>query len=146
MRVLVVDDEPAVRSVVRRALDPIEVIEAGDGPSALSLLDEQSVDVVVLDVMLPDMDGFEVLRRLRANPRTSALPVVMLTALVAEGDHVQGYRAGADGYVTKPFDIDELAGLVYEVHSRSGQEREAIRQRELGRAELLHHIESQFRF
>lgn len=146
MRVLVVDDEPAIRSVVCRALEPIEVIEAGDGPSALTVLEAESVDVVVLDVMLPDMDGFEVLARLRADPRTSALPVVLLTALAAEGDHVQGYRAGADAYLTKPFDIDQLAELVHEVWSRSAEERESIRQRELGRAELLQHIESQFRF
>jgi two-component system response regulator MprA len=108
MRVLVVDDERAVRAAVRRglALDGWEVTEAEGGAEALRFLRDSGVDVVVLDVLMPRIDGLEVCRRLRAaGDRT---PVLMLTARGEVEDRVEGLDAGADDYVVKPFALAEL--------------------------------------
>jgi two-component system response regulator MprA len=107
-RVLIVDDEPAVRSALDRALrlDRYEVELAGDGREALDRLAETRLDAVVLDVMMPGIDGLEVCRRLReAGDRT---PVLMLTARDAVDDRVAGLDAGADDYLVKPFALKEL--------------------------------------
>jgi len=107
-RVLIVDDEPAVRSALDRALrlDRYEVELAGDGREALDRLAETRLDAVVLDVMMPGIDGLEVCRRLReAGDRT---PVLMLTARDAVDDRVAGLDAGADDYLVKPFALAEL--------------------------------------
>jgi DNA-binding response OmpR family regulator len=107
-RVLVVDDEPKIRMTLRGYLeaDGFEVIETSDGPSGLSAVIREQPDLVVLDVMLPGLDGFEVLRRIRA---TSQVPVILLTARDEEVDRVIGFTAGSDDYVTKPFSARELA-------------------------------------
>lgn len=117
-RVLVVDDEPTVRDVVVQYLrrDGHEVTEAVDGHQALELLASSPPDLVVLDLMLPGVDGLEVLRRLRA---TSDVPVIMLTALAEERDRVTGLELGADDYVVKPFSPRELAARVNGVLRRS---------------------------
>ncbi|HEX6389622.1 MAG TPA: response regulator transcription factor, partial [Solirubrobacteraceae bacterium] len=107
-RVLVVDDEPAVRHALERALrlERYEVGLAADGQEALDLLATGGHDVVVLDVAMPRIDGFEVCRRLRAaGDRT---PVLMLTARDAVADRIDGLDAGADDYLVKPFDVGEL--------------------------------------
>ncbi|CAN5559653.1 response regulator transcription factor [soil metagenome] len=117
-RVLVVDDEPTVRDVVVQYLrrDGHDVTEAGDGEQALELLASQMPDLVVLDLMLPGVDGLEILRRLRL---TSDVPVIMLTALAEERDRVAGLELGADDYVVKPFSPRELAARVNGVLRRS---------------------------
>ncbi|MGW4114723.1 response regulator transcription factor [Actinosynnema sp. NPDC004786] len=117
-RVLVVDDDVTVRDVVRRYLELAghEVELVGDGESALRRVAEREPDLVVLDLMLPGVDGLEVCRRLRAR---SAVPVVMLTALGEEEDRIAGLRLGADDYVTKPFSPRELALRVTSVLRRS---------------------------
>ncbi len=106
--VLVVDDDPTVREVVATYLQQagLDVIEAGDGVSALELDAAHDPQLVVLDLMLPGLDGLEVFRRLRA--RRGGLPVVMLTARGAESDRVLGLEVGADDYVSKPFSAREL--------------------------------------
>jgi two-component system, OmpR family, response regulator MprA len=107
-RVLVVDDEPAVRRALERALalDDYEVALAADGEEALDVLARQPVDAVVLDVLMPRLDGLEVCRRLRgAGDRT---PILMLTARDAIDDRVQGLDVGADDYLVKPFALREL--------------------------------------
>ncbi len=117
-RVLVVDDDHTVREVVvsyLRAHDH-EVIEVGDGEAALDALRQAPADLVVLDLMLPGIDGVEVCRRLRAEGDT---PVVMLTALGEETDRVMGLEVGADDYVTKPFSPRELALRVDSVLRRT---------------------------
>ncbi|MBA3747044.1 MAG: response regulator transcription factor [Solirubrobacterales bacterium] len=108
MKVLVVDDEPSVRSALQRALalERYEVQLAEDGQQALDTLAEGVVDAIVLDVMMPRVDGLEVCRRLRAaGDRT---PVLMLTARDAIDDRVDGLDAGADDYLVKPFALREL--------------------------------------
>lgn len=118
MRVLVVDDDVNVRDVVRRYLehDGYDVSVAGDGEDALVRAADFAPDLVVLDLMLPGMDGLEVCRRLRAR---SEVPVVMLTALGEEEDRIAGLRLGADDYVTKPFSPRELVLRVSSVLRRA---------------------------
>ncbi len=108
MRVLVVDDEPAVRTALERALrlEGYDVELAADGAEALQRLSLHTPDAVVLDVLMPNVDGLEVCRRLRAaDDRT---PVLMLTARDSIGDRVAGLDAGADDYLVKPFALEEL--------------------------------------
>ena len=118
-RVLVVDDDLTVRDVVRRYLELAghQVALAGNGEDALAWIERHEPDLVVLDLMLPGIDGLEVCRRLR---RTSAVPVVMLTALGEEENRIAGLQLGADDYVTKPFSPRELALRVSSVLRRSG--------------------------
>ncbi len=108
MRVMVVDDEPAVRSSIERALklEGYEVVTAPDGSEALRELAIAPPDAIVLDVLMPEVDGLEVCRRMRgAGDRT---PVLMLTARDAISDRVDGLDAGADDYLVKPFALEEL--------------------------------------
>lgn len=118
-RVLVVDDDRTVREVVASYLGAYghDVVEADDGEQALRLAHERPADLVVLDLMLPGIDGLEVCRRLRAR---SDVPVIMLTALGAETDRVMGLELGADDYVGKPFSPRELALRVDSVLRRTG--------------------------
>ncbi|WP_395106651.1 response regulator [Actinomadura sp. SCN-SB] len=117
-RVLVVDDDPTVAEVVARYLvrDGHEVRCVADGLEALRSAEAHPPDLVVLDLMLPGMDGLEVCRRLR---ESSAVPIVMLTALGAETDRLVGLETGADDYVTKPFSPRELALRVRSVLRRA---------------------------
>ena len=120
-RVLVVDDDLTIAEVVGDYLRDagLETRHAADGQSALSLAREWPPNLVVLDLMLPGIDGLEVCRRLRAAQRQQPLPVIMLTALGDEADRVQGLEAGADDYVTKPFSPRELALRVQAVLRRA---------------------------
>jgi DNA-binding response OmpR family regulator len=117
-RVLVVDDEPTVREVVAGYLrrDGHEVFEAGDGNTALELVGTDPPDLIVLDMMLPGVNGLDVLRRVRT---TSDVPVIMLTARAEESDRVAGLELGADDYVVKPFSPRELAARVNGVLRRT---------------------------
>ena len=119
-RVLVVDDDPTVSDVVRRYLEQAgcEVRLAGDGADGLAAAAAQRPDLVVLDLMMPGIDGLEVCRRLRR--RMPDLPVVMLTALGEEADRVLGLEVGADDYVTKPFSPRELVLRIRSVLRRAG--------------------------
>jgi two-component system, OmpR family, response regulator MprA len=108
MRILVVDDEPAVREAIERALrlDGYNVELAEDGEQALRAVDARAPDAIVLDVLMPRVDGLQVCRRLRGEG--DRLPILMLTARDAIGDRVGGLDAGADDYLVKPFALDEL--------------------------------------
>ena len=124
-RVLVVDDDPTVSDVVRRYLERagFDVALAADGHGALRAAADVRPDLVVLDLMLPGLDGLEVCRRLRATD--SDLPIVMLTALGDEGDRVAGLSMGADDYVAKPFSPRELVLRVQSVLRRATRPAEA---------------------
>jgi two-component system, OmpR family, phosphate regulon response regulator PhoB len=116
--VLVVDDEPMVREVVTTYLarDGLDVTEASDGASALRAFEKSRPDLIVLDVMLPEIDGYSLLTEVRSR---SDVPVIMLTARSEETDRVLGLELGADDYVVKPFSPRELAARVRTVLKRS---------------------------
>ncbi len=116
--VLIVDDEPAIVRLTRARLqaDQLAVITAASGVEALDLVDRERPDLVILDVMMPEMDGFETLRSIRQH---SAVPVIMLTARTSDPDKLRGFEFGADDYVTKPFNPDELAARVQALLRRS---------------------------
>jgi DNA-binding response OmpR family regulator len=109
--VLVVDDEEAIAEAVRARLENegFRVLLAGDGPSAIEICGAESPDLVVLDLMLPGMDGLEVCARIQ---RDRWIPVLMLTARTEEADKIAGLAVGADDYLTKPFSLRELAARV----------------------------------
>jgi DNA-binding response OmpR family regulator len=117
-RILVVDDEPAIVRLLRATLqvDGYAVVAADRGEQALPLLENERPDLVILDLMMPGMDGFETLRRIRSR---SKVPVIMLTARASDADTLKGLQGGADDYVTKPFNPDELAARVAAVLRRS---------------------------
>jgi len=127
VRVLVVDDEPAVRQAVHRALtfEGYDVAVAKEGTQALELLALQSVDAVVLDVLMPNLDGLEVCRRLRAAGNST--PVLMLTARGSVDDRVAGLDAGADDYLAKPFALQELLARVRALLRRSKPANDVLR-------------------
>ena len=109
-RILVVDDEPDIRTMAVLALkqDQHTVLEAGSGPEALRMIEEQMPDLVVMDFKMPGMDGIEVVKTLRAKPETARLPILMLTAMTDEASTRAGFEAGVTDYVAKPFSIPQL--------------------------------------
>jgi DNA-binding response OmpR family regulator len=121
-RILLVDDEQPIQTLLSFPLqrDGYDVVQASDGREALSRFDEQTFDLVVLDVMMPRMDGLEVCRRLRAR---SSVPIIMLTAKSEEIDKVLGLELGADDYITKPFSMREFRSRVKAALRRSGMAR-----------------------
>ena len=114
LRILVVDDEAINLKLVSRLLEMegYEVITAQSGEASLRQIEQTPLDMALLDVMMPDMDGYELCRRLRQNPRTAGIPIVMLTALVDENDRLKGIEAGADDCLPKPFDVELLRALL----------------------------------
>jgi DNA-binding response OmpR family regulator len=125
-RILLVDDEQSIQTLLSYPLrkDGYEVVQATDGRSALARFDEGPFDLVVLDVMMPQLDGLEVCRRLRAR---STVPIIMLTAKAEEVDKVIGLELGADDYITKPFSMREFRSRV----------RAALRRGAMNRAEEI---------
>jgi two-component system OmpR family response regulator len=120
-RVLVVDDEPNIVDVVSMALrfQGFEVAAAGTGGEALAAVANFNPHIIVLDVMLPDMEGFEVARRLGAD--RARVPIVFLTARDATDDKIRGLSIGGDDYVTKPFSLEELVARIRTILRRTGQ-------------------------
>lgn len=112
--VLVVDDEPFLVETVCFALEKAgyECLTAADGEEALRAVAERRPDLILLDLMLPKLNGFKVCRQLKSDPGTGAIPIVMLTARTQERDRILGRETGADEYVTKPFEIDDLLEVV----------------------------------
>ncbi len=123
-RVLVVEDDDSISNVVELnlRLDGYEVFLAADGEEGLAMVEEVRPDLVILDVMMPRMDGWEVLMRLRRQPETRDIPVIMLTAMGDERSRVMGLRGGADDYVAKPFSPLELTARVKVILDRVGRQ------------------------
>ena len=128
-RVLVVDDEEAIRDAVAYSLraEGLDVECCGDGSSAVTAVREDGFDLLVLDVMLPDISGVEVARRVRA--ARSGVPILMLTARDAEADLVLGLEAGADDYVAKPFSMLELVSRTRALLRRRELDRSGVEQK-----------------
>ncbi len=114
LQVLVVDDEENIQELIRLGLryEGFQVESASNGPDAISAAQRLNPDLIILDLMLPGMDGLEVCRRLRINPTTQDIPILMLTAKDEVHDRVVGLDTGADDYLTKPFDFEELVARV----------------------------------
>jgi two-component system, OmpR family, response regulator MprA len=142
MRILVVDDEPAVREAVERALrlDGHDVLLASDGHEALDTLDSRAPDAVVLDVLMPRVDGLELCRQMRR--RGDRTPVLMLTARDAVSDRVAGLDAGADDYLIKPFALEELLARVRALLRRAapGDDRRPLRFADVTLDPLAHEV------
>ena len=119
-RVLVVDDDDVIRQLitVNLELEGFEVTTAVDGLDALEKVKEVRPVVVTLDVMMPRLDGWETATRLRADPETAAIGLVLLSARAQDADIARGGRVGADAYLTKPFDPDELIDVVRRLAER----------------------------
>jgi DNA-binding response OmpR family regulator len=123
LKVLVVDDDPTLRGLVAYALrqEGFLVLEAGDGPAALKAIDDEAPELLVLDVNLPRMSGFEVVKRMRSDE--VEIPVLLLTARSDEEDQIRGLELGADDYLTKPFSPRTLIARVHALLRRAGRDR-----------------------
>src|SRR6476646_3013498 len=139
-RVLVVDDEAPIRLLCRVNLEAemMEVLEAGDGPTGLEMARKGHPDVILLDVMMPGLDGWRVAEELLEDPATSSIPIVFLTARAELRDRARGLDLGGLDYVTKPFNPVELAPLIRELIARvEGGEREELRRAKLAELRTL---------
>ena len=133
-RVLVIDDEAPIRLLCRVNLeaDGMEVLEASDGPTGLEKARNDEPDVILLDVMMPGLDGWQVAEELLEDRRTSSIPIVFLTARAEVRDRARGLDLGGIDYVTKPFNPLELAPLVRELMQRVDRgEREEVRREKI---------------
>lgn len=133
-RVLVIDDEPPIRLLCRVNLEAegMEVLEAADGPSGLAKAKSQRPDVILLDVMMPGLDGWRVAEELLDDPTTQEIPIVFLTARAEFRDRARGLDIGGVDYVTKPFNPVELAPLVRDLLDRlKAGERDELRREKI---------------
>ena len=123
-RILVIEDEPDIREILEYALERegFDVTLAADGQSGLQQIRKRAPELLVLDLMLPGMDGLEICRRLKSEPATASIPVVMVTAKDDESDIVLGLGLGADDYIAKPFSPKELVARVRAVLRRAGRD------------------------
>lgn len=145
-KILIVDDEASIRELISIALEPLghDIIVASDGDEAVQMVTEHSPDLVVLDVMVPKMDGWAVMRQLRVIGLKSHTRVLMLTAKSGENDFLDGWNLGVDEYMTKPFDPDDLVEAAALTLRLSVAEIRARRLVELEKANLLSRVESAF--
>jgi diguanylate cyclase (GGDEF)-like protein len=122
-RILVVDDDPLMRRIIAQSLDKAnyELFEAESGPSGLEAALKERPDLIILDVIMPGMDGFDVVIHLRRHPITQSIPIILLTALGEITEKIHGMQLGADDYITKPFDPRELRARVQAHLKRSEQ-------------------------
>lgn len=140
LSVLVVDDEKALRDFVRRNLEvrKYNVYTASNGLEALALFTTHNIDLVILDVMMPQMDGLETIRRIR---QTSLAPIIVLSALGEESDKISALNLGADDYLTKPFGIGELLARIKAVMRRASWIEQSNQQDRIVRGEIVADLE-----
>ena len=125
-RLLLVDDEPGLREAVQAYLEDSDfaVEVASNARDGWELLQQYNPDLVISDIMMPQVDGYQFLKQVREDPRYKALPVVFLTAKGMTSDRIQGYQAGCDAYLSKPFDPDELVAIVTNLLARRAAAKE----------------------
>jgi DNA-binding response OmpR family regulator len=116
-KILVVDDDKVIQQllIVNLELEGYEVVTASDGAAAIERVSSEKPDLVILDIMMPKFDGWEVCRRIKANPKTAEVPVIFVSARAQELDVRRGYELGVGAYVTKPFDPVELLDIIKRV-------------------------------
>ena len=121
-RILHVEDNSDNRMLVRRVLEAegYEVVEASNGTQALACLDSQAIDLALMDINMPDIDGYTLATRIRGTPRFASLPILAMTANVMRGDRERSLQAGCDGYIQKPIDIDMLSYQLERFLRRNG--------------------------
>ena len=147
-RILVVDDEPKNRELLRDLLEARghQVTEAADGHQALAAANDSAPDVVLLDVMMPNLDGMEVCRRLKSTPKTAAIPVLLVTSLSARQERLEGIKAGANDFITKPVDSADLllrvrnAVAAKQLFDRLEAQYQRLRDLETMRDNLVHMV------
>lgn len=125
-RILVVDDDEHIRKSLAQYLEmeEFDVDVASSGPEALSQAGRQTPDLILLDIMMPGMDGFEVVEKLRQEAPTRQVPIILLTARGQDTDVIKGYQLGVSSYLTKPFNLDELVDTIREVFEADGRKAE----------------------
>jgi DNA-binding response OmpR family regulator len=145
-RILIAEDNAEIRALVSSILieEGHKVTVAQNGQQALDMMLEDAPDVLVLDIMMPQMDGYTVLKELKTSGIRDSMKILVLTAKTSESDWVRGYKLGADAYVTKPFDIDELTRHVAELLDMTKDQLRVRREQELDKAQLLSRLESIF--
>ena len=138
-KILVVDDDPTMVKLinVNLKLNNYSVVEATSGEQALDVLVNEPLDLVVLDIMMPGVDGWEVLRRIRSGKETEELPVILVTAKTQDSDVIRGWELGADEYVIKPFNPLLLVEVIKMVLDRSYEERLERRKKQKEKLEVL---------
>jgi two-component system OmpR family response regulator len=145
-RILVADDNDEIRQLLETIMssEGHKVVSASNGQEALDMMLAHAPDVLILDVMMPVMDGYSVLREMKAAGMRDSTKVLVLTAKTSEQDWVRGYKLGADQYLTKPFEVDDLVTAVQGMLKMTKEQLRARRQEELDRAQLLSRLESIF--
>lgn len=138
-KILVVDDDPTMVKLinVNLKLNNYSVVEATSGEQALDVLAGQPLDLVVLDIMMPGVDGWEVLKRIRGDRTTEEMPVILVTAKTQDSDVIRGWELGADEYVIKPFNPLLLVEVIKMVLDRSYEERLERRKKQKEKLEVL---------
>ena len=132
-RILVIDDDPAIAELVAINLEMAgyNVTQATDGVKGQALAVQMVPDLIMLDLMLPKVDGFTICQRLRREERTADIPILMLTALSQTRDKVEGFNAGADDYLTKPFELEEMLARVRALLRRTDRIPQAAKHTEI---------------
>jgi two-component system cell cycle response regulator DivK len=113
-KILYIEDNPGNRMLVRRILlvEDYDVFEAEDGPTGIEIALREKPDLILMDMNLPDLDGYELTRRMRAIPELATVPIIAMTANVMQGDREKTLEAGCSGYIPKPIDVDELPNQI----------------------------------
>jgi DNA-binding NarL/FixJ family response regulator len=123
-KLLLVDDEPGVRESLKIYLEDsgeFKVTVASSAPQAWELLNQEIPDLIISDVMMPQVDGYQFLQQVREDPRVASLPIIFLTAKGMTSDRIEGYQAGCDAYLSKPFDPEELEAIIRNLLERREQ-------------------------
>ena len=145
-RILIAEDNAEIRTLVSSILveEGHKVGVAQNGQQALDMMTDDPPDVLVLDIMMPQMDGYTVLKELKSSGIKETMKILILTAKTSESDWVRGYKLGADSYLTKPFDTDELINGIEDLLSSTKEQLRVRREAELDKAQLLSRLESIF--
>ena len=145
-RILIAEDNAEIRTLVSGVLveEGHKVGVATNGQQALDMIMSDAPDCLVLDIMMPQMDGYTVLKEIKAAGSRERMKSLILTAKTSETDWVRGYKLGADAYITKPFDTDELVNGIEDLLGMTKEQLRVRREQELHKAQLLSRLESMF--
>ena len=145
-RILIAEDNAEIRTLVSGILveEGHKVGVANNGQQALDMILADAPDVLVLDIMMPQMDGYTVLKEIKSAGTRERMKILVLTAKTSETDWVRGYKLGADAYLTKPFDTDELVNGIEDLLGMTKEQLRVRREQELDKAQLLSRLESMF--